>query len=646
MRVVGIRLSIGGQIFAALLVMGFLIAALGAVGYGMLSAAGGIVADTYDGPLMAISYARAANVSFAQMQVLLLQKKIAAPGERNNLERKIEDALGDFNADLDIAEERASAEDERSIIRQIRALSGRWNKERSRGGPVLAELDAELARRFDMLIELNADHGFVSRREAVWSIGYYKFASGFATALALLLACGLAFMLGGRIITPLSAAAAVADRIAGGELETPIPAGGSDETGILLRSMVVMQNNIRDRVARETAQRQSAESRLGDALESARQCVVLVAADGRVAIANSQLDKFFPGFSGREVAGLPIAELLGEMDTHFAASNGAGSRPSLADVCSVTSGAQADSWERQLKDGRWIRVDADRTSDGGLILLANDFTDIKEREEKFRLAKQAAEAASEAKSRFLANMSHELRTPLNAIIGFSEIISTQLLGATGNAKYTEYAGDILRSGQHLLDVINSVLDISRSETGKMTLVAETVDLRFVLMDCIKMMRQECTSAGLILHSPNLSDPLFVRGEAAKLRQIFLNLLSNAVKFTERGGTIMVRAEHAGADVIAEIADTGIGMRDDEIPIALTPFAQIDSRLARRYEGTGLGLPLSKALIELHGGRLDIQSEPGVGTKVRVVLADASWSQDEHSAVSPWINSIGHRSLNS
>ena len=216
-------------------------------------------------------------------------------------------------------------------------------------------------------------------------------------------------------------------------------------------------------------------------------------------------------------------------------------------------------------------------------------------------------------------MSHELRTPLNAVIGFSEIISGQLFGPLGHARYGEYATDILRSGRHLLDVINSVLEISRSEAGKQNLNAETLDLRYLLRDCSRMIAEQCEAGRIAFALDDLDDPVMVYGEKAKLRQVFLNLLSNALKFTDAGGAVRV-AIAAREDIVQiTVADTGIGMTPDEIQIALTPFGQVDTRLERKYDGTGLGLPLARSLVELHGGSLKVESEKGAGTKVRVKL---------------------------
>ena len=194
-----------------------------------------------------------------------------------------------------------------------------------------------------------------------------------------------------------------------------------------------------------------------------------------------------------------------------------------------------------------------------------------------------------------------------------------------NAKYIDYATDITRSGRHLLDVINSVLEISRSETGKMELQGETVDLRYILSD------RQAGARAVRRREPHIErlrprPPLPVFGEKAKLRQIFLNLLSNAIKFTDAGGTVSICADASDDAVIIDIGDTGIGMSPEDIEVAMTPFAQVDSRLARRYEGAGLGLPLTKAFVDLHNGELVLDSAPGVGTRARVRFARAETSE--------------------
>ena len=231
-------------------------------------------------------------------------------------------------------------------------------------------------------------------------------------------------------------------------------------------------------------------------------------------------------------------------------------------------------------------------------------------------ARNEAATANRMKSEFLANMSHELRTPLNAIIGFSDIIKSETLGPVGNDIYRDYARDIHDSGQHLLAIINEVLDLSRIEAGRFELSEFLIDLREVTASCYRLMRERARTADIELTMDLPVDLPLVYADEIKIKQVLLNLLSNAVKFTARGGRVRITAHEADdGGIVFAVADTGIGMRSEDIPIALEPFCQVDSLLARKYEGTGLGLPLAKAIVEHHGGRLWIESELGKGTTV-------------------------------
>ena len=233
-------------------------------------------------------------------------------------------------------------------------------------------------------------------------------------------------------------------------------------------------------------------------------------------------------------------------------------------------------------------------------------------------ALDAADAGDRAKSQFLATMSHELRTPLNAIIGFAEFLGTDLCGPL-TTKQRGYVGDIHRAGTHLLDLVNDVLDLSRVDARQLTLDEDVVDIEETIAGAVTMVTLRAAEVGIALRSTIAQDLPLVRGDARRLRQVLLNLLSNAVKFTPTDGAIALSAERRGADIAIVIADTGIGMAPEHIGIALARFGQVDNRLARRYEGTGLGLPLVKRLVELHDGTLAIDSTLGRGTTVTVLL---------------------------
>jgi signal transduction histidine kinase len=603
------KYSIGAKIFAAFVAMSLIIAAMGFAGYWVLSAAGNIAVVTYDGPLMAISYSRAAHSDFIQMQALEQRIELADSAQRAGLAAELDDMASTFSGDMDVAASRASAPDEHRLVGQIGPLVKRWRAARaSQDQASLARLGDAINEKFDLLIELITDHGFVARRQTVTNIADFKYASIATTIFALLLASGITLILRSRIVRPLRAAASVADRIAGGELGTTIPQGGPDETGALLKSMTVMQDNIREAMTREKELRRSAENRLVDALETSREGVMLVAPDGKIVMSNSTLRGFFPAIAYKLMPGTQFDTALALIQSQLA--------PTQVPSQDITTSGHA---ELELADGRWLRMTGSATSEGGSIFFLSDFTAIKEREESLRRAKREAEAANASKSRFLANMSHELRTPLNAIIGFSEIINGQFFGDLGNERYLDYSGDILRSGRHLLAVINDVLDLSKSEAGKMVLMARETDIANVLSDCMAMVREQCAEAGLSLTASGLDQPLILNGDPAKLRQIFLNLLSNAIKFTEKGGAVSLAVTESEAGIAVTVADTGIGMSPADVEIAFQPFGQVDNRLERRYEGTGLGLPLTKALVDLHEGTIVIDSARGQGTRVTVTL---------------------------
>ena len=257
---------------------------------------------------------------------------------------------------------------------------------------------------------------------------------------------------------------------------------------------------------------------------------------------------------------------------------------------------------------------------------------LKKVTEHLAVAVDAAEQASVAKSQFLANMSHELRTPLNAIIGFSDMIQAQQLGPVGNARYLDYVRDISRSGHHLLGIINDILDLSKIEAGRANVQdEEEFNVAAVLEASLRMMRP-------LAERGNVALELSVEGRGLRLVavermvcQILLNLLSNAVKFTPAGGRVSLSAVRTGdGGLLVAVADTGLGMAPNEIKVALTPFGQVHNAQSRKHVGTGLGLPLAKAMVELHGGSLRVVSAPGQGTTVslffpaeRVVVREES-----------------------
>ncbi len=261
----------------------------------------------------------------------------------------------------------------------------------------------------------------------------------------------------------------------------------------------------------------------------------------------------------------------------------------------------------------------DRTDEIGLLARGlHTFRDNAIETQNLHLAKAVAETANRTKSEFLANMSHELRTPLNAIIGFSEVIKRGTFGPL-NDRYREYASDIFSSGTHLLKLINEILDLTKLEARQFELHEDDVDLAALILSAIHTIEPQAEKAGVQMSSAIDGDLPFVRADDRRMRQILFNLLSNAVKFTPDAGRVSVVASAGAEGVTITVSDTGIGMAPDQIPQAFEPFRQIDSKISRKYEGTGLGLPLTRHLVELHGGSLTIESKLNIGTVVTCVL---------------------------
>ena len=305
----------------------------------------------------------------------------------------------------------------------------------------------------------------------------------------------------------------------------------------------------------------------------------------------------------------------------------------LLPIATAFSREEIDSYALEYRmlrpDGStiYLRSAAERMrdADGHTIQLfgaIQDVTDLKRREQELIETKNEAEMANRSKSEFLANMSHELRTPLNAIIGFSQVIRDQLFG-TDQKRYIDYARDIHDSGQLLLELINDILDVSKLEAGKHQLYEEELSLAEVVEVCLNIVKPRAAEGAVKLYADGLDVLPRVWAEERAMKQILLNLLSNAVKFTPRNGQVAIEGRMTKAgEVAVSVIDTGIGIAADVLPHLFAPFRQGDNSISRRFGGSGLGLAITRRLIDLHGGRIEIESEPGLGTNVTIYLPAA------------------------
>jgi two-component system, cell cycle sensor histidine kinase DivJ len=261
----------------------------------------------------------------------------------------------------------------------------------------------------------------------------------------------------------------------------------------------------------------------------------------------------------------------------------------------------------------------DRPSRCGIVAVTRDISDRKAQEAELMRTRDEAESSSRAKTLFLANMSHELRTPLNAVIGFSEILSRELFGALGEARYRDYARLIHESGEHLLNVVNDILDMSKIEAGKFKIVKESFKVASLVTSCSEIMRHAADKKGITLVTdvaPGLPE---LAADKRACKQMLLNVLSNSIKFTNTGGWVRVSAREERDAIALIVADNGIGIAEGDLPKLGTPFVQADNSYDRSYDGAGLGLSVVKGLARLHGGRLEIVSTLGEGTTVRIIL---------------------------
>jgi PAS domain S-box-containing protein len=330
-----------------------------------------------------------------------------------------------------------------------------------------------------------------------------------------------------------------------------------------------------------------------------------------------------------EISGYSVAELTESGTVRYADLIDPADRAVCDPIVLATIGRGEPfvvEYRIRRKDGtvRWVQERGRGVSgaDGKPIFLDGvifDITDRKAAEKELVRIKDHAEAANRAKSEFLAMMSHELRTPLNAIIGFSEVVIEEMYGPIGNGRYRDYLRDIRASGTHLLELINDILDLSKAEAGQIELHESLIDVAELVDHSVSLVALRARQAGVAIITDVGSDLPRLRADERKVRQALLNLMTNAVKFTPAGGQVQVRARLADGGLRLEVEDTGIGMSRADIPRALSPFVQIDSAINRRQAGTGLGLPLTKRLVEAHGAVFDLKSEIGVGTSVSIAF---------------------------
>jgi PAS domain S-box-containing protein len=382
----------------------------------------------------------------------------------------------------------------------------------------------------------------------------------------------------------------------------------------------VMLRDITERLAAEN-ELKSARAHLEDAIESISQAVSLWSPEHELILYNQNFRKMFTNFEDAVFVGQTFNNLIDmAADTDMFSSDSAEAQAYGEKRKQSFALADGTPVDRMTPDGGYYQVIDIRTHDGGVLSVGSDVTDVVTRQNVMQEAMQHAELANRAKSEFLANMSHELRTPLNAILGFSEILKTEPFGKLGDRRYIDYVSDIHDSGTHLLEIINDILDLSRIEAGQIVLREEAVDVVEAVERVLTMSRGRAIEGDVNLVADLADDLPDLYADARILRQILVNLISNAVKFTEPDKEVSISAEiNSVGEFVICICDEGIGIKEEDLEIVLQPFGQADGSLTRSFEGVGLGLPLTRSFVELHGGDLHLESEVGVGTTVSVAF---------------------------
>ncbi len=393
--------------------------------------------------------------------------------------------------------------------------------------------------------------------------------------------------------------------------------------------VIVWHIDITDRKEAEEARRES-ESRFREAVESLSDAFALFDPDDRLIFCNRMFRELNPELAANIRPGMTFEDMVRDNIKHGRIVEAQGCEEEFVRERMAQHREPSDEPILSHRaDGRWLLLREKRAPDGATYLVNTDITELKVREDALRTEKENAERANGSKSQFLATMSHELRTPLNAIIGFSDILRAEMFGAIGDPRYRDYSEDIHSSGEHLLDLINDVLDLSRIEAGQYELNFGEVDIAHLVGSSCDVLREAAKKKGLRFESSIFGALPVIRADTRATRQILLNLLSNAVKFTPAGGEVHVRAALDGqGGVCITVGDTGVGIAPEDLQAILLPFTQVASDGIASEGGTGLGLSIVDSLVELQGGILEIDSAVGAGTRVTVRFPSSCVLEDQ------------------
>ncbi|WP_371397743.1 ATP-binding protein [Fretibacter rubidus] len=619
-----VLISVKAKLFFGFLAMAMIILGLGGYAYVSTSNAGAVVEDTFDRPLMAINFARSAGQVFSQLEIDVIEQLQTGAEQQTIDPASITPLLSRFKADLKVSQDRSIAPKAVPFFKVIETELAQWEQIMLPAGSTVsaasitkAQTHADIIeQQLDIIVELQTGQSFLAREAAIARMDEIKKYNLWAGIAALTLTLLLSAWISVTIIAPLKAAAAAARKISAGDFNVDIPPGGDDETGVLLKTMSSMQRNIRDRMGQEQNLRALAQHRLSDSVTNSRDAILLTDTGGVIIVSNPQIGQMFPALADFDLIQRPFSNYFDETGAP------------LNEPC------QFNSERREIKfnDGRWARVSASKTQEGGRLFIWSDITEAKIRSQNLLEAKEAAEAADKAKTLFLAAMSHELRTPLNAVIGFSDIIKSHYDQEGKHPDHAEMAGLISQSGAHLLNIVKDVLSVADGNAAdNLNMDLKPVEMADVVNFCMKTIASEAEKNNVQLLWKAPVQPIPVYGDELRLQQLLLNLLSNAIKYNRDNGRVRVALTTNDKNAVClDVIDSGIGIDKADLDRIMEPFVQVDSGFTRKYDGVGLGLSIVKQILTPHKGRIFIRSKVGHGTVVRIVLPALMQSQRQQS----------------
>ena len=605
--------SVKAKLFVGFFSMVIIIALLGGYAFNSIDNASDVVEDTFDRPLMAVNFARSASQVFGQLEIAVLQTVNSPQDEQAPSLENILPLLNQFKEDIKVAEDRSISARATSFFDDLSQNLKIWEEEILSTGPTPSEYNIKSAQTYaniikeqlDIIVELQMNESFRARENAISRMNQIKVYNLWAVGIALLIAFLLSIWIAFTIIKPLKAAALAASNISAGDFNAVIPVGGDDETGVLLKTMAVMQDNIRSRVDKEESAKTLAQQRLSDSLQNSKDAILLTNKYGNIIVSNPRVREVFPSFR--------TIDLINEKFLDHFDKRGY----SLNDEAIFLKSQS----EIEFKDGRWARVSASKTQEGGWLYIWADITEVKQYEEKLTLAKEDAEAANKAKSLFLAAMSHELRTPLNAVIGFSEALKGHFAQPGGNPDYAKMIMLISQSGAQLVNIVKDILMVADSETiAEIPIDQAEINLADIISASIDIISFEAEQKNVRVLWEAPQNECVILGDASRLERLLLNLLSNSIKYNNKNGLIKIQLnQEANGEIRLDVIDNGIGIDEVNLECIMEPFVQVDTGHTRKYDGLGVGLTLVNKIVQSHGGRLNIISKLDRGTCVSVYL---------------------------